>query len=167
MLKRIVCCSAILALSACDPLEVGNPPVMSDYEVSRISETQIQVTWRVLATDDILEPEELTYGIWFAEVDDSGSSNLDPEAGPNATTGEGAFSNTLAGLEEDKAYEILVRASDRGSNFSSTGENTVKNVAVGMADPNYYAGEEITSLNERAEQLIGESGTGRIGNRFG
>ena len=117
MSKRPYWILAIFGLYACEPLEVGEPPTFSGISnTAVISESQVELRWNPGEDPEgLLDPEELSYGIWY--VEQGGQPNLDQA--PNVLTGEGAMSYNLLDLEAGKSYSVIVRARDRGTNYST------------------------------------------------
>ncbi len=154
MRYRIGCLLMFMAMFACDPLEVGGPPVFDPggFSAKRVTGSQIELSWE-LATDDFLAPEEIKYAIWFAEVE-NGAADLALDEAPQHLTGDGAFSFNLIGLEENTAYEILVRARERGTPVYSVNE-TPRTVAAGGASPDTFENETEIVLDNRPTRLFG------------
>lgn len=130
MKKLAAIIATILCMTACDPLDTGDPPVMNNFSANAIGESQIQLTWQASdVSDDLIATEDLQYGIWVGKTEDG---ELDLTTTPSFTTDEGALSYTLVGLEPATEYHVLVRVADR-SNVYSENETTqtVTTLAVG------------------------------------
>lgn len=151
-MSRIVGCIWIgLVLVGCEPLEVGDPPSFGGAtSVQAISASQVEVRWQP-GSDDLLEPEELSYGIWF-----SADGAVNTEDAADIVTDEGALSYNLIDLAPETEYRVLVRALDRGTNYS---ENTqTRSVTTPATGAGRFSAPTTFNLNAEPSLLR----TGRV-----
>lgn len=148
MKKWLLLICLMMLIPACEPVEVGEPPDFSGLSSATvISESQVALAWSA-ASDDLLRPEELSYGIWFVE---SGTDlNLDSE--PDILTDEGALSYNLLDLNAETTYTVVVRARDRGSNYSTN--QTTRQATTTAADEGDFKKEVAFDLGVSPRQLL-------------
>jgi len=107
----------LFILQACDPIESGEPPMFQGTVQTKVqSEEQASISWSP-GSDDLLDPDELRYGIWLAKSEDG----VNLESSADFLTRAGAISYSLVDLEADTEYEVVVRSRDLGNQYS---ENT-------------------------------------------
>ncbi len=148
MIKKCLVLLCIAALTAaCEPLETGDPPTFtSAVTATALSESQIALSWAP-ASDDLLEPEELSYAIWYAKSSDSFDTATDS---PTVVTPEGAHGYALLGLEADTEYRITVRARDRGNSYSTapSSDNQTKVLKTTTASAGKFRKEVVIDLSQ-------------------
>ena len=153
----------LFSLSHCQPLERGLPPEFAGFELTAVSESQIEVRWKA-GQDDFLEATQLAYGVWFVEAGEV----LDPESPPQILTEEGVLAYSLTGLKAGTSYRVLVRPQDRGGNF---GQNeTQKEVTTFASGQGLYQREQVLELQTEPDWLFGgrvfENGGDALGVAF-
>lgn len=153
MMKKCLVLLCIAALTAaCEPLETGDPPTFtSSVTATVVSESQIALSWAP-ASDDLLEPEELSYAIWYAK---SGTSFNTATDNPTVVTAEGAHGYALLGLEADTEYRITVRARDRGNSYSvaPSNDNQTKVISTSKASAGKFRKEVVIDLSKTPSGL--------------
>lgn len=141
---------SIFMFMGCEPLETGDPPTFSQgFTVTALSASQIEVKWSAGA-DDFNDPEELRYGIWFADAAD----DIDLDSSPDIETGEGALGYSLTNLEADTAYFVIVRAFDRGRQFSDADDDDIKTVRTTTDNAGTYGKEFRVNTSIVADGMI-------------
>ncbi|CAM2007887.1 fibronectin type III domain-containing protein [Acanthopleuribacter pedis] len=153
MMKKCCCLLLIAVLfAACEPLETGDPPTFtSGVTATAISQSQIALSWTP-ATDDLLEPEELSYAIWYSKSSETFDVATDE---PSVITPEGAHGYALLGLDAGTEYRISVRARDRGNSYSETLSNDpqTKVIATEAANAGAFREELVIDLTRTPEGL--------------
>jgi len=151
MKKLLVIGLVLLVIPACHKAETGDPPIGTgneapafSFSATVLSESQIQLSWDP-AVDDLLASTDLTYGIWYTDIE----ANV-----PDVTTGKAAVSFTLNALEPETDYTILVRAYD-GANYSTntTGKTVTTCPETGTCS-GVYGRELAQDLTETPSSLI-------------
>jgi hypothetical protein len=140
-----------LSFFACDPLDRGEPPTFAQgFSVSTISESQLMISWQP-GSDDLIDPDELAYGIWFAQE----GTELDITSGANFVTEEGALGFSLNGLRPGTTYQILVRARDRGNQYSDADADNIRTAPTLAKDDPGFGEDFPVDTTIQAEGLIG------------
>lgn len=114
-----LCAMVVVGFSLihCDPIESGEAPTFTgSAQATVLSETQIALSWSP-GSDDIVDSDELRYGIWYEKK----GTAIDLERPPKVITNAGVIGYNLIDLEPETEYEAIVRARDLGSQYS---ENT-------------------------------------------
>jgi len=146
--KVLLLLSVMLVTWACEEIDTGEAPTLSTgFEVTAVGQDQISVRWSP-GSDDLLDPYELRYGIWFRE----GITNFDPsQTNVDVTTQKGALSYSLTGLKPDTEYGIVVRASDTVQYSASVTPKAIKTVSQSASA---YGTLQMTALTDTPQALV-------------
>lgn len=140
----------LLSLLACKDLELGEPPEFTQgFTATAISESQIELKWAA-GTDDFNEPDELRYGIWFAESAD----DIDLDGTADIVTEEGALGYSLSGLSADTDYHVIVRARDRGNQYSAAETTDIVTRKTPAAGAGTFGADQTFDITDQIDQMI-------------
>lgn len=148
LLKTLICTTACFTFFACDPIESGERPTFTGTAKAEVlGAKQATISWQA-GSDDLVDSDELRYGIWFAKSSDG----IKADENPQILTNKGALSYNLLELEANTQYDVLVRTRDLGVQYSDNTQTS--SFTTSMANAGRFRDPVVIDLTFQASGIV-------------